>query len=125
MNLRLSVPEPVRHREAVGGYWSLPSIAWNNDRHAVALKEIGVRVPWRGTGTARRIHDTLLADRSEPYVTLMVNPLAGEGKAHRLYEAWGYEDIGQSQPSAASPVLTAMIRPCSLGQPTPLHSDGL
>ncbi|REK88779.1 GNAT family N-acetyltransferase [Streptomyces inhibens] len=79
------------------------------DRHAVALKEIGVRVPWRGTGAARRIHDALLAGRNEPYVTLMVNPLAGDGKVHRLYESWGYKDIGQSQPSAASPVLTAMI----------------
>ncbi|WP_432002394.1 GNAT family N-acetyltransferase [Streptomyces sioyaensis] len=80
------------------------------DQHAVALKEIGVRIPWRGTGIARRIHDALLADRNEPYVTLMVNPLAGDGKVHRLYESWGYEDIGRSQPSPASPVLTAMIR---------------
>lgn len=67
------------------------------------------RVPWRGTGTARRIHDALLADRNEPYVTLMVNALAGEGKVHRLYEAWGYKDLGLSRPSAASPVLTVMI----------------
>ncbi|WP_407286680.1 GNAT family N-acetyltransferase [Streptomyces sp. BP-8] len=80
------------------------------DRNAVALKEIGVRAPWRGTGTARRIHDALLVGRDEPYVTLMVNPLAGEGKVHRLYEAWGYRDIGNSRPSAASPVLTAMVR---------------
>lgn len=80
------------------------------DRHAVALKEIGVRIPWRGTGIVRRIHDALLADRNEPYITFMVNPLAGNGKVHRLYESWGYEDIGQSQPSAASPVLTAMAR---------------
>ncbi|MEU3991370.1 GNAT family N-acetyltransferase [Streptomyces platensis] len=80
------------------------------DRHAVAHKEIGVCIPWRGTGIARRIHDTLLADRSELYVTFMVNPLTGEGKVHRLYESWGYEDLGQSQPSPASPVLTAMIR---------------
>lgn len=69
-----------------------------------------MRIPWRGTGIARRIHDALLADRSEPYVTLMVNPLAGEGKVHRLYESWGYEDLGRSQPSPASPVLTAMVR---------------
>lgn len=86
-------------------------LAEYTDRHAVALKEIGVRIPWRGTGIARHIHDALLADRNEPYVTLMVNPLAGNGKVHRLYESWGYEDIGQSQPSPASPVLTAMVRP--------------
>ncbi|MFJ9864543.1 GNAT family N-acetyltransferase [Streptomyces sp. NPDC101165] len=77
---------------------------------AMALKEIGVRPAWRGTGTARRIHDALLATRDEPYVTLMVNPAAGDGKVHALYQSWGYEDIGQSQPSPASPVLTVMIR---------------
>ncbi|MFE6097997.1 GNAT family N-acetyltransferase [Streptomyces massasporeus] len=79
-------------------------------RPAVALKEIGVRDAWRKTGTARRMHDTFLAGRGEPYVTLMVNPAAGDGKVHRLYRSWGYQDIGQSQPSPASPVLTVMIR---------------
>ncbi|MDX3354180.1 GNAT family N-acetyltransferase [Streptomyces sp. ME01-24h] len=79
-------------------------------RPAVALKEIGVRPAWRGTGTARRIHDAFLAARNEPLVTLMVNPAAGDGKVHALYRSWGYEDIGQSQPSPASPVLTVMIR---------------
>ncbi|MGW7715569.1 GNAT family N-acetyltransferase [Streptomyces chartreusis] len=77
---------------------------------AVALKEIGVRSQWRGTGTALRIHDTFLASREESYVTLMVNPAAGDGKVHALYQSWGYEDLGQSQPSPASPVLTVMIR---------------
>ncbi|MBT2489117.1 GNAT family N-acetyltransferase [Streptomyces sp. ISL-96] len=80
------------------------------ERPAVALKEIGVRPAWRKTGTARRIHDALLATRDEQFVTLMVNPAAGDGKVRTLYESWGYEDIGQSQPSLASPVLTVMIR---------------
>ncbi|WP_200812418.1 GNAT family N-acetyltransferase [Streptomyces sp. 3213.3] len=80
------------------------------ERPVVALKEIGVRPAWRKTGTARRIHDALLATRDEPSVTLMVNPAAGDGKVHALYKSWGYEDVGQSQPSVASPVLTVMIR---------------
>ncbi|MEV7091060.1 GNAT family N-acetyltransferase [Streptomyces sp. NPDC093085] len=80
------------------------------ERPAVALKEIGVRTAWRGTGTASRIFDAFLAPREEPYVTLMVNPEAGDGKVHALYRSWGFEDIGQSQPSAASPVLTVMVR---------------
>lgn len=50
------------------------------ERPAVALKEIGVRPTWRKTGTARRIHDALLAARDEPYVTLMVDLAAGDGK---------------------------------------------
>lgn len=73
----------------------------------MALKEIGVRLVWRKTGTARRIHDALLATRDEPYVTLMVNPAAGDGKVHALYKSWGYEDTGQSR---SSPVLTVVIR---------------
>jgi len=94
-------------------YWQrvtpTPAVEYT-ERPAVALKEIGVRPAWRGTGTARRIHDTLLSARDEPYVTLMVNSSAGDGKVHALYKSWGYEDIGQSQPSPASPLLTVMIR---------------
>ncbi|MEC4015073.1 GNAT family N-acetyltransferase [Streptomyces sp. H27-D2] len=77
---------------------------------AVALKEIMVRVPWRGTGTARRIHDELLCDRAEPYVSLLVNPEAGDGKVRALYESWGYRQISRQQPSPGSPVLAAMVR---------------
>ncbi|WP_217141372.1 GNAT family N-acetyltransferase [Streptomyces sp. AC627_RSS907] len=94
-------------------YWQRTSPApadTYTERPAVALKEIGVRPAWRKTGTARRIHDALLATRDEPFVTLMVNPAAGDGKVHALYRSWGYEDIGQSQPSPASPVLTVMLR---------------
>ncbi|MEH0419464.1 GNAT family N-acetyltransferase [Streptomyces sp. B21-083] len=94
-------------------YWqrTVPAPAHEyTERPAVALKEIGVRTQWRGTGTARRLHDAFLATRDEPYVTLMVNRAAGDGKVHALYRSWGYEDIGQSQPSVASPNLVVMIR---------------
>jgi GNAT superfamily N-acetyltransferase len=80
-------------------------------RPVAALKEIGVRSAWRKTGTARRIHDALLGTRTEPFVTLMVNPAAGDGKVHALYQSWGYNDIGQSQPSPSSPLLSVMIKP--------------
>ncbi|MFD7644367.1 GNAT family N-acetyltransferase [Kitasatospora sp. NPDC059795] len=81
------------------------------DTPVLVIKEIGVRIPWRGTGTARRIHDELLAHRAENRVTLMVNPLAGEGKVQALYTSWGYQAINSQQPSPDSPRLTAMMRP--------------
>ncbi|MEU2507893.1 GNAT family N-acetyltransferase [Streptomyces sp. NPDC007863] len=84
-------------------------------RPALALKEIGVTISHRGTGLARRIHDELLAGRSEAYVSLMVNAAAGDGKVRRVYESWGYTVIGTSQPSPASPVLAAMIRRTTAG----------
>jgi GNAT superfamily N-acetyltransferase len=73
-------------------YWQRTSpapAAKYTERAAVARKEIGVRPAWRKTGTARRIHDALLATREEPFVTLMVNPAAGDGKVHALYTSWG------------------------------------
>lgn len=94
-------------------YWqrtSPPPAEIYTERPAVALKEGGVRPTWRKTGTARRIHDAILATRDEPFVTLMVNPAAEDGKVHALYKSWGYEDIGQSQPTPDTPVLTVMIR---------------
>lgn len=97
-------------------YWqrtSPPPAEIYTRQPAVALKEIGVRPTWRKTGAARRIHDTLLAGREERFVTLMVNRAAGDGKVHALYRSWGYEDLGRSQPSPASPVLTVMIRATS------------
>ncbi|MEU1533941.1 GNAT family N-acetyltransferase [Streptomyces fagopyri] len=52
-------------------YWqrTTPEPAQDYTQHPiVALKEIGVRDAWRGTGTARRMHDAFLATRDEPYV---------------------------------------------------------
>ncbi|GHF33372.1 hypothetical protein GCM10017776_59840 [Streptomyces griseoluteus] len=37
------------------------------------------------TGTARAVHDALLLTGDEPFVTLMVNAEAGDGKVHALY----------------------------------------
>nr|WP_035956231.1 acetyltransferase [Kitasatospora sp. NRRL B-11411] len=96
------------------GYWQRlaePLPAGFTATPVLALREIGVRPPWRGTGAARRIHDALLADRPEQRVALMVNPLAGEGKVLRLYEGWGYRGYNSQAGTPLSPELTAMIRP--------------
>ncbi|MFD3450692.1 GNAT family N-acetyltransferase [Streptomyces sp. NPDC058691] len=83
---------------------------------ALAVKELGVRMAWRKTGTARRAHDALLeAHPATAYASLMVNPAAGEGKVLRLYESWGYRNIGTCSPSPESPVLAMMVRPTHEG----------
>lgn len=87
-----------------------PLPAGCTDIPTVALKEIMLRRPWRGTGLALRIHDELLAHRSEKQVSLLVNPQAGDGKVQALYQSWGYEAVSTQQPSADGPVLTAMLR---------------
>ncbi|MFG2191360.1 GNAT family N-acetyltransferase [Streptomyces sp. NPDC048639] len=89
------------------------------ERSTIALKEIMLRVPWRGVGVARRIHDELLAHRPEEQVSLLVNPLNGNGKVKALYQRWGYREISMQQPSADGPVLTAMLRATREPAPVP------
>ncbi|WP_329486054.1 GNAT family N-acetyltransferase [Kitasatospora sp. NBC_01246] len=77
-----------------------------------ALRELGVRARWRGTGAARRIHEGLTGGRGEGRVMLMVNPAAGGGKVLALYEAWGYQVVNEVPPTAEAPPLVAMARAC-------------
>lgn len=80
------------------------------DISTMAVKEIGVRLKWRGTGAALQIHDELIADRDEQRVTLLVNPQAGDGKVQAVYAGWGYVPFNSQQPSPGSAALVAMIR---------------
>ncbi len=80
----------------------------------LALFEIMVRTPWRGTGIAHRIHEELLQGRQEERVTLLVDPQKTGVKA--MYERWGYEDIGAQKPFPDSPLYSTMVR--SLRQPS-------
>ncbi|MFI6644577.1 GNAT family N-acetyltransferase [Streptomyces sp. NPDC050504] len=91
---RMSTPAPSRYAA----------------RTAVAVKEIGVVPASRGIGVSVRMHEELMRHRAEPHTTLMVNPAAGDGKVLRLYEGWGYREIGVVQPSPASPWLVCMAR---------------
>jgi GNAT superfamily N-acetyltransferase len=74
----------------------------------LALFEIMVRDPWRGTGLAHRIHEELLAGRDEERATLLVEPEHPNVKA--LYEEWGYQHIGDQQPFPDAPLYATMVR---------------
>ncbi|WP_172639017.1 GNAT family N-acetyltransferase [Streptomyces tailanensis] len=72
-----------------------------------ALSELMVRVPWRGTGASRQIHDALLEGRPEQRVTLLVHK--EHGKVRALYEGWGYRAVGETVPFDGAPELCAMV----------------
>ncbi|PYC63850.1 GNAT family N-acetyltransferase [Streptomyces tateyamensis] len=100
--------------EAGDRYWQRladPLPAGYADAPVLAIKEVGVRTPWRGAGTARRIHDELLVGRPEGRVMLMVNPLAGGGKVLGVYESWGYRAVNSQRATSDSPRLLVMARP--------------
>ncbi|WP_438297806.1 GNAT family N-acetyltransferase [Streptomyces sp. HUAS TT7] len=73
-----------------------------------ALSELMVRVPWRKTGAARRLHDALLAERTEERATLLVDQ--EHPKVHALYESWGWTTLGDLRPRIPdAPLFHAML----------------
>ncbi|WP_405483146.1 GNAT family N-acetyltransferase [Streptomyces anulatus] len=73
-----------------------------------ALSELMVREPWRKTGTARRLHDTLLTARREERATLLVDQ--DHPKVHALYESWGWTTLGGLRPRLDdAPLFHAML----------------
>ncbi|MFE6398080.1 GNAT family N-acetyltransferase [Streptomyces alboflavus] len=73
-----------------------------------ALSELMVREPWRKTGTARRLHDALLATRTEERATLLVDQT--HPKVHALYESWGWQTLGDLRPRLeGAPLFHAML----------------
>lgn len=73
-----------------------------------ALSELMVRTPWRKTGAARRLHDALLAERTEERATLLVRQ--SHPKVHTLYETWGWKTLGDLRPRKEhAPLFHAML----------------
>ncbi|MFJ2752805.1 GNAT family N-acetyltransferase [Streptomyces sp. NPDC087297] len=73
-----------------------------------ALSELMVRVPWRKTGTARQLHDALLAGRLEERATLLVDQ--SHPKVHALYASWGWTTLGDLRPRIPdAPLFHAML----------------
>ncbi|MFH8692829.1 GNAT family N-acetyltransferase [Streptomyces anulatus] len=73
-----------------------------------ALSELMVRTPWRKTGVARRLHDTLLTHRPEQRATLLVDQ--DHPKVHALYRSWGWTTLGDLRPRLPdAPLFHAML----------------
>ncbi|MFI5987081.1 GNAT family N-acetyltransferase [Streptomyces sp. NPDC051555] len=73
-----------------------------------ALSELMVRTPWRKTGTARQLHDALLAARTEERATLLVDQ--NHPKVWALYESWGWQTLGDLRPRIQdAPLFHAML----------------
>lgn len=63
----------------------------------VAISELMVRLPWRGQGVARRLHDRFLAGRSEQRATLLVEQRNSDALA--IYERWGWAQVAELRPA--------------------------
>jgi GNAT superfamily N-acetyltransferase len=73
-----------------------------------ALFEVIVAPQHQGHGVGRRIHDDLLATRSEQRVTIATHH--GNTHARDTYTKWGYHHIGTRQPTPPAPLLDVYLR---------------
>ncbi|MGW8761005.1 GNAT family N-acetyltransferase [Streptomyces sp. NPDC055815] len=75
----------------------VPADMRREDGHRTfGLMELAVREPWRGSGIARRLHETLLDGLAAERVLLNVHP--GGEAACAAYRSWGYRKIGETKP---------------------------
>ncbi|WP_412537954.1 GNAT family N-acetyltransferase [Longispora sp. K20-0274] len=73
-----------------------------------SVKEWLVHPDARGGGLGRRLLDTLLADRPEPFATLASNPRAA---ARQIYHQWGWRHVNTSDDTGPFGVMDFLLLP--------------
>jgi ribosomal protein S18 acetylase RimI-like enzyme len=84
-----------------------PALLTEDGSRTFALTEIMVRADWRRLGHARRLHDSLLANRSEERATLLVLP--DNIPARTAYLSWNWYKLGDLRPFDDAPTYEAMV----------------
>ncbi|HEX4059522.1 MAG TPA: GNAT family N-acetyltransferase [Streptosporangiaceae bacterium] len=75
-----------------------------------ALVELLVRASWRRQGIGRRLHDLVLAGRTEERATLTVLPAATP--AQIAFQDWGWRKVGRTRdPESGAPVADVLVLP--------------
>lgn len=75
-----------------------------------AVIELAVLGSHRRAGLGRKLHDALLAGRSEQRVTLLVRPEVEARPAQVAYQRWGYTKVGPVRPYDGAPMYDSMLR---------------
>ena len=71
-----------------------------------AVIELGLIRTYRGRGIGRKLIDTLLGNRSEPYAILCSIPGSSERK---MYDHWGWQKVSESLPNSELPPLHVLV----------------
>ncbi|MFE0104104.1 GNAT family N-acetyltransferase [Streptomyces sp. NPDC059009] len=91
-----------------GGWWKGSTRPADLRGPVFGLSELMVLPKWRGTGRAKKIHDTLIAPVKARVVSLQVE--VEHHKVVRLYESWGYRQVDEFKPGDDTPVYAAMVK---------------
>jgi GNAT superfamily N-acetyltransferase len=71
-----------------------------------AVIELNVCEDQRGQGIGRRLLDSLLEDRPEPYAILTTGP---DEPARQMYARWGWEQFGTAQHTPEAPPMDQLV----------------
>lgn len=77
-----------------------------------AVIELVVLPTARGRGLATELMSAVLADRHEPWATLLADQ---EGHARDIYDRWGWKSVGTVHPASDVPPLDVLVRPLTTG----------
>ncbi|ANW21943.1 hypothetical protein [Streptomyces clavuligerus] len=72
-----------------------------------SFSELAVRTAWRKTGTSELVVRSLLGERTEDLVVLLVD--TEHPRVQALYESWGFRKVGERQPFPDAPVCAVML----------------
>jgi GNAT superfamily N-acetyltransferase len=78
-----------------------------------AVIELIVRRDWRNRGLGHQLHDSLLRTRNEEYAILTALPAA---PARKLYERWGWTQVGFAKHTSDSPTLDSLALPLGVSR---------
>lgn len=84
-----------------------PGLTREDGRRTFALAELMVLPGRRRHGLGRRLHDTLLAGRTERRATLLVR--TDNTAARTAYRRWGWQEVGPLRPFLDAPTFLAML----------------
>lgn len=77
-----------------------------------AVIELVVLPAARGAGLATELMAAVLADRPEPWATLLADQ---EGRARDMYARWGWDTVAMIHPAPDVPALDVLVRPLHSG----------
>lgn len=104
----ITLPATTRWWATIQPPLSDPAFTREDGHRTFALFEVIVIPTHQGHGIGRRIHDHLLATRSEERVTIATHH--GNTHARNTYTKWGYRHIGTRQPTPPAPLLDVYLQ---------------
>lgn len=104
----ITLPDTTRWWATIQPPLTDPTFTHEDGHRTFALFEVIVKPAHQGQGVGQRIHDELLAKRSEQRVTIATHQ--GNTHARNTYTTWGYHHIGTRQPAPPAPLLDVFVR---------------